>query len=979
MFNFFKKCECKNENLYRTVVEATRSSLDLNKTIKTIIDVLGKALTADRCFIMEYDKENNNFKKNQEEYLSSLNIRSYIGVDLNEHIPHFVSEFKKGKRLIYNTLKTEFDNKEVDLEDGSFEKEKIAIKEYKVYSALVFPLHHVDEFLGDLVIHYVDKKHKAGEEEINLVSTVASQIAIALYQARLFEQTKEQLERENLLRTIIEEIRSSIDINQVKTNIVSEVGKALNANMCFIMSYNREEKFFFVDKYSEYRSSNKEKSFIDFDFTNDNVKWFMDVFKSRKEVDYVNIEEFLTENNLQNTSVATFLNSYNLKSAYNFPIFYANKLLGYLVVKYTNDYTLLKEEDFELLRNIAIQSGVALYQSELYQKEKHTAEGELLLRRIIDKFRKTLDVNEIKQTIVNEVGRTLDANICFIMNYNHEDDYFYVDKYSEYRSSNLEKDFIDFDLRDPILTWFMSTFKSNKEIDYENIDAFLVKNGLQNSSLSEFLKSYNLKSAYNLPIFYANGLLGYLVVKYTHNYKKLNENDLDFLRDIAIQAGNALRQAKLHEITKATAEREALLRKITIKIRRSLDIKETLSYICEEMAKVFNVQRSTIVFFSGKDKYNEIILREEYKSNPEIKGSLAVSDFQGLASYWGENLIEMGQILALDNIDESDVPEYFKKGYKEIGVKSIIGTIVKSKENELGILVLSEYLKCRHWSDEEKDLLKTIADQIYLAISQAELYECQKDLAKRERINRNIIEILRSSMDKAIIKKLFVKNIGKLFDADRVFFSEYDPKEKMYLPVDSDSEYLSSDNEKSFVGYDWSNPDIKEHVQPLLEKREINIFNWDDYIKQNPNKSEDFVSFYLNAEVKSSYNFPVLHENEIIGYFCIEFTRRVCELSDEDINRIRGICTQTGIALYQAHLYTKSQKYLKSKRDFIDNIAKRIEVILKKAVTLFSSMTKAEVHCERHNEFLKNIENINQLLESISNLIEIKNIEDESI
>lgn len=339
----------------------------------------------------------------------------------------------------------------------------------------------------------------------------------------------------------------------------------------------------------------------------------------------------------------------------------------------------------------------------------------------------------------------------------------------------------------------------------------------------------------------------------------------------------------------------------------------------------------------------------------------------------------MGQILALDNIDESNVPEYFKNGYKEIGVKSVIGTIVKSKENELGILVLSEYFEYRHWSDEEKDLLKTIADQIYLAISQAELYECQKDLAKRERINRNIIEILRSSMDKAIIKKLFVKNIGKLFDADRVFFSEYDPKEKMYLPVDSDSEYLSSDNEKSFVGYDWSNPDIKEHVQPLLEKREINIFNWDEYIKQNPKKSEGFVSFYINADVKSSYNFPVLHENDIIGYFCIEFTRRVCELSDEDINRIRGICTQAGIALYQSNLYTKSQKYLKSKRDFIDNIAKKIEVILKKAVTLFSSMTKAEVHCERHNEFLKNIENINQLLESISNLIENKNIEDELI
>lgn len=558
MFNFFKKCECKNENLYRTVVEATRSSLDLNKTIKTIIDVLGKALTADRCFIMEYDKENNNFKKNQEEYLSSLNIRSYIGVDLNEHIPHFVSEFKKGKHLIYNTLKTEFDNEEVDLEDGSFEKEKIAIKEYKVYSALVFPLYHVDEFLGDLVIHYVDKKHKAGEEEINLVSTVANQIAIALYQARLFKQTKEQLKRESLLRTIIEEIRSTLDINRIKKTIVHEIGKLLNAYRCFIIILDKDtNKFKTIDEHSVYLDNSDVKNMVGFNPEAKERDFFINNFKNLRKTVSLDTETFIRENNLGNSGVEKYFKKYNVKADIAIPVVYMNQLYGILIVHYDKKILQIKKEDIELIETISKQAAIALYQNELYVKQKHTAEGELLLRRVIDKFRETLDINEIKQTIVNEVGRTLGANICFIMNYNHLEDYFFVDKYSEYRSSNLEKDFIDFDLRDPILTWFMSAFKSNKEIDYENIDAFLAENGLQNSPLSEFLKSYNLKSAYNLPIFYANGLLGYLVVKYTHNYKKLNEHDLDFLRDIAIQAGNALRQAKLHEITKVTAEREA--------------------------------------------------------------------------------------------------------------------------------------------------------------------------------------------------------------------------------------------------------------------------------------------------------------------------------------------------------------------------------------------------------------------------------------
>ncbi len=46
-----------------------------------------------------------------------------------------------------------------------------------------------------------------------------------------------------------------------------------------------------------------------------------------------------------------------------------------------------------------------------------------------------------------------------------------------------------------------------------------------------------------------------------------------------------------------------------------------------------------------------------------------------------------------------------------------------------------------------------------------------------------------------------------------------------------------------------------------------------------------------------------------MGYFCIEFTKGSChKLSDEDINRIRSMCTQAGLALNHADLYIKAQE-----------------------------------------------------------------------
>jgi GAF domain-containing protein len=209
-------------------------------------------------------------------------------------------------------------------------------------------------------------------------------------------------------------------------------------------------------------------------------------------------------------------------------------------------------------------------------------------------------------------------------------------------------------------------------------------------------------------------------------------------------------------------------------------------------------------------------------------------------------------------------------------------------------------------------------------------------------------------MDKNVIKHLFVKNIGKYFNADRVFFSEYDSSKRMYLPVDQQSEYLSSTEEKSFVGYDWSADSVREYIQPLLEKRELKIFSWEEYIRENQ-RSQDFISLFVDANVKSSYNFPVLYQERIMGYFCLEFTQHVNKFSNEDINRLRSICTQTGIALYQTELYIKAQESDRTKSEFITNIANMLLEPLNNMVKFSEILPKSELDHEKQVEYLHNI------------------------
>lgn len=179
------------------------------------------------------------------------------------------------------------------------------------------------------------------------------------------------------------------------------------------------------------------------------------------------------------------------------------------------------------------------------------------------------------------------------------------------------------------------------------------------------------------------------------------------------------------ELSKKT-EMEGLHRSIIETIRSSLGINEVLSFICEETAKLFDVQRSVITVFNDADNYEKVTIKEEYQSSESLKGISSLDDFNKITEFWGHNLSKGGGVYAIDNIAESDTPDYFKKDYISLGVKSLIAVGISKDNDEWGTLILSEYNKYRRWTEDEKSLLKSISGQIYIAIKQAEMYNALK-------------------------------------------------------------------------------------------------------------------------------------------------------------------------------------------------------------------------------------------------------------
>lgn len=422
---------------------------------------------------------------------------------------------------------------------------------------------------------------------------------------------------------------------------------------------------------------------------------------------------------------------------------------------------------------------------------------------------------------------------------------------------------------------------------------------------------------------------------------------------------------------------ESLHKIIMSTIRATLDSDETKKRIVNIIGQTLNADRCFIVEYDKKtDEY--LTVTDEYLSSEEIlpfKGVDVNKEIPNIA-----NAVKSGKHLIINNkeiyIDKDrkhfDMEE---EAIEKFGVKSAFAFPLYHSDEMLGALAI-HYVKKNHViREDEINLLKTIANQIAIALHQAKLYKITQVQAERERINRNIIEILSSTLDKSTIKNLFVKNIGEYFQADRVLFAEYDSRKKIFLPVDKDSEYLSSDKEKSFVDYEWVNPCDKEFIQPLKENKELNIFSWDEYIEHNQ-KSQDFISLFEEADVKSSYNIPVLYKEKLMGFFCIEFTQNVCKLLDEDLNLIRSISKQAAIGLYHSELYVSAHQAALAKGEFIANISHEIKTPLNIIMGFSEILSESQLDRDKEIAYLNNIRNSGKYLLDLTNdIIHVSKLE----
>lgn len=101
-------------------------------------------------------------------------------------------------------------------------------------SWLGVPLIVAGDVIGAIIVQDLERDHRFDEDDQRLLSTLASQVAIAIHNVRLIEAARSHAWRQQLQMEMTNRIRSSIDLDTILQKTVRELGLALGSSSGFI-------------------------------------------------------------------------------------------------------------------------------------------------------------------------------------------------------------------------------------------------------------------------------------------------------------------------------------------------------------------------------------------------------------------------------------------------------------------------------------------------------------------------------------------------------------------------------------------------------------------------------------------------------------------------------------------------------------------------------------------------------------------------
>jgi len=559
------------------------------------------------------------------------------------------------------------------------------------------------------------------------------------------------------------------------------------------------------------------------------------------------------------------------------PVRWGEEFLGVLEVLADPPRT-FSPADADLLSLFATQAAIAIQNARLYEEARSRSERLAVVNRIGSAVSATLHLDDLMETVYQEIVPTFQADAFFIALYDEETDE--LDFRLQVDEGGREPP-----RRQPLGTGLSSLVVTERKPllvrDYEQEQDHLPPPAVWGTMRSP-------ASWLGVPMLVGERLIGVISVQAYRPHAYGEEEQL-LLSTIADQVAVAVQNARLYQAERKRVTQLAVVNQVARQVALILDPDPLLQEIVTAIRQGFEYDNVSIFLLD--------------EAGGELKMRTLAGGFEDLATQdyrqaMGVGMLgwaaETGQPLLANDVSKEPryIPGFLPGPLEEILTRSELCVPLKLTGRVIGVLDVQD-TRLNAFDGTDIMALETLADQIAVAIENARLFQESQRRAEEMAALRQVNLATLSTLEQDQVFEIMLDQLGTVIDYDTAAIKVIAPdgREKMIAgrgPVIHDQAM-------------WNGFDAKDNklIQEMRETRQPVVVH-DAHTDERYERVGDWQTF------RSWVGAPLFVRGDLIGYLTIEKT--LPGFYDQNAVHLLGDFAHAAvIALENARLYQESR------------------------------------------------------------------------
>ena len=767
-------------------------------------------------------------------------------------------------------------------------------------SMISVPIVLAGRLAGDISIENYERENAFGPADVQILTTVASSLGIALENARLFDQTQRLLketEQRNAELAVINSIQQGIaaefDFRKIIDLVGDKLREVLRTDEIGVRWFDYETRTVrYLYEYEHGARLNVPDAHPDAEgWTRITTRRVPRIVNTREEASALGIVPG-TDPSMSNVSV---------------PIIGGDRVLGGIIIEnYEREYA-FSESEVRLLTTVASSMGIALENARLFDetqrllKETEQRNAELaIINSVQAALAAELDIQGIYDAVGDKIREIFGNRDTGIRIYDEATGLIHF----PYTYENGERIAVpSHELRD---TGFARRVIDSRETLLINEDM---------EGVSARLGSFTLpgttdeKSAVYVPLVAGDQCRGLISLVDLEREHAFSESDIRLLETLASSMSIALENARLFDETqrlfKQSEQRAAelsVINSVQQGMAAKLDFQAIVDLVGDKLREVFETGDMGIRWLDDKTNLVHYLYAYEHGRRLALPPSAPVPG--GL----GETMSRTRQPVVLNNA--GDYAKMPGGGLPVPGTdmsKSLIAVPIISSDRVLGNIAIENFERENAFGDADVRLLTTIAASLGNALENARLFdETQRLLKETEQraaelaVINSVQQGLAAELDFQAIIDLVGNKIAEIFATRDMSIGLYDTSTNtLSIP------YFLEHGERFAIEPMQVGQGFASHVirtrKPLVINHDIERWKVELGSKQigDPNATE--------APEQSYVGVPILKGGEALGIVTL-YSNDENAFDDGAVHLLTTLANTMSVALENARLFDETQR-----------------------------------------------------------------------